>query len=292
MSWNSPRSTEQATTQFGYYDLLRKPIEIYLFIDPLCPECWSLEPLLKKLMLEYGRFFTIRPIISNPLASLNRERVNKEYLKQQWEKTGSLTGMCCDGDLWLEHPIQYPSTVSIAIKAAELQGKKAGKKYLRKIQECAFLNKRDISLEDNLIACAEDVKLDVAEFKKDLFSPSAKKALQCDLKLVKEMEVDYMPSLVFFNEAIDDEGLKLSGLYPYEVYVNVLTQLLQKDITPAEKPTVEDFVAYFQFIATKEVAVVYDWTVDQTVKELKKLQLKQLIQEIPVKHGSFWEYTP
>ncbi|CQR47994.1 hypothetical protein BN1058_02331 [Paraliobacillus sp. PM-2] len=291
MSWNVSGSSDHATAQFGYFDLLRKPIEIYLFINPLCPECWSLEPLLKKLVMEYGRFFTIRPILSNQLSTLNQEKFNKKELKKQWEKTSSLTGMCCDGDLWLEKPVHYPSILPIAIKAAELQGKKAGKKYLRKVQECAFLNKRDITTEENLIACADEAQLDVVEFKKDLYSNSAKKALQCDLKLVKEMEVDYFPSIVFFNQAGDDEGLKLSGIYPYEVYVKVLKEILQKEVKPVEKPSLEEFIAHFRFVATKEVAVVFDWSIEHAIKELKKLQLKQLVHEIPVKHGSFWEYA-
>ncbi|MFB1050094.1 ClpXP adapter SpxH family protein [Paraliobacillus sp. JSM ZJ581] len=290
MSWNPPGPSNHATAQLGYFDFLKKPIEIYLFIDPLCPECWSLEPLLKKLMLEYGRFFTIRPIMSSPLSTFNQERTNKEHLKKQWEKTSSLTGMCCDGDLWMEHPINYPSILPLAIKAAELQGKKAGKRYLRKIQECAFLNKRDISTEHNLIICAYEANLDIVEFKKDVYSTSAKKALQCDLKLVKEMEIDYTPSMVFFNQAIDDDGLKLSGVYPYEIYVKVLKQMLEKEVNPVKRPSLEDFIAHFGFVATKEVAVVYDWSIAQAIKELKKLQLKQIVHEIPVKHGSFWEY--
>ncbi|GAA5416630.1 UPF0413 protein GK0824 [Paraliobacillus ryukyuensis] len=291
MSWNLSGPSKQTTAQLSYFDFLQKPIEIYIFVDPLCPECWSLEPLLKKLMLEYGRFFTIRFIISNQTSMVDQENIKIERLRQQWEKTGHLSGMCCDGDLWLENPINFPTTVSIAIKAAELQGKKAGKKFLRKMQEYIFLNKCDMSIEDNLVNCAEEVKLDIEEFKKDLHSNSAKKALQCDIKLAKEMEVDYMPSIVFFNEAIDDEGLKLSGIYPYEVYVKVLKQMLDKEVKPAEKPGLEEFLAHFQFIATKEVAVVYDWSIERTVKELRKLQLKQIVQEVPVKHGSFWEYA-
>ncbi|WP_258871641.1 DsbA family protein, partial [Halobacillus trueperi] len=57
MSWKSLNSDSDTTgTASGFFDLLKRPIEIYVFIDPLCPECWSLEPFLKKLTIEYGRF--------------------------------------------------------------------------------------------------------------------------------------------------------------------------------------------------------------------------------------------
>jgi predicted DsbA family dithiol-disulfide isomerase len=42
----------------------KKPVEIYLFIDPICPECWALEPILKKLQIEYGRYFSIKHVLS------------------------------------------------------------------------------------------------------------------------------------------------------------------------------------------------------------------------------------
>lgn len=296
MSWNStgPSSNVkdlEVKKQFGYFDLLKKPVEIYLFVDPLCPECWSLEPIIKKLTLEYGRLFTIRPILSGQLASVNQDATERHnYLREIWERTASRTGMCCDGDLWLEDPITYPSIVSIAIKAAELQGKKAGKKFLRKTQEYAFLNKIDISKEKNLLACAEGAELDLDEFKKDLYSNSARKALQCDLKLANEMEVEYIPSIVFFNETENEEGLKLSGVYAYDIYVNVLQQMLQKELKASVKPSLEAFSAHFQFFATKEVAVVYDWSNEKALKEMKKLQLKQLVKQVPVKHGYFWKY--
>lgn len=295
MSWNSAGSPSrkqslQVNTKYGYFDLLKKPIEIYLFVDPLCPECWSLEPIIKKLTLEYGRLFTIRPILSGKLATINQDTMKHQYLKDSWEKTASRTGMCCDGDLWMEDPITYPSIVSIAIKAAELQGKKAGKKFLRKIQEYAFLNKMDISKEKNLTTCAEAAALDIDEFKKDLYSNSAKKALQCDLKLANEMEVEYIPSIVFFNETENEEGLKLPGVYSYDIYVKVLQQMLQNEVKPAKKPSLEEFSAHFQFFATKEVAVVYDWTNEKANNEMKKLQLKQLVEQVPVKHGYFWKY--
>ncbi len=295
MNWNSTGRTGQqeqnTTTTYSFIDLLKKPIEIYVFVDPLCPECWSLEPYLKKLTIEYGRFFTIRLVLTGQLTNLNKDKFDKpKKLKDIWEKTANRTGMSCDGDLWIENPIHYPWLSSLAIKAAELQGKKAGKKFLRKIQELVFLDKKDISNEDVLLECAQDVNLDVAEFKNDLYSASSRKALQCDVKITKEMDVEYIPAMVFFNESADDAGLKLSGMYPYEIYTKVLNQMLEREVLPAKKPTLTEFISYYDYVGTKEVAVVYDWTLEKAEKEMKKLQLKQIVEKVPVKFGYFWKY--
>ncbi|WP_319004420.1 ClpXP adapter SpxH family protein [Halobacillus litoralis] len=292
MSWKSLNSDNETNgTASGFFKLLKRPIEIYVFIDPLCPECWSLEPFLKKLTIEYGRFFTIRPIISGKLSSLQQNKIKKpENLKETWDKTGSRTGMCCDGDVWLENPVSSPLATALAVKAAELQGKKSGMRFLRKVQEYVFLEKQNISDEDVLIECAEKCRLDVHEFKKDLHSDAAQRALQCDLKLAHEMEVESTPTIVVFNESEEDAGLKITGLYSYEVYVKVLKEMLQKDPKPGVKPALEDFLHHYRFVANKEVAVVYDWTEQEAKREMKKLVLKQQVREIPVKHGAFWQY--
>lgn len=296
MSWNragltGPNKTN-TSEKYSYFDFIQKPIEIYVFVDPLCPECWSLEPYLKKLSIEYGRFFTIRPIISGHLNSLNKDKFDKpRKLKDIWEKTAKRTGMSCDGDLWIENPITSPWLASLGIKAAELQGKKAGRVFLRKIQESLFLKKQNISDEDVLIQCAKEAKVDVNEFMNDLYSPSTRKAFQCDLKLTMEMEVDYIPTIVFFNQVIEEHGIKISGLYPYDIYVRVLKQMMEKDPAPAEKPPLEDFLAFYEVVGNKEIAVVYDWSEQKTEKEMKKLQLKQKVKRIPVKYGAFWEYV-
>ncbi|HEX6594530.1 MAG TPA: ClpXP adapter SpxH family protein [Bacillota bacterium] len=295
MSWNhsgfnSSKDTN-TSSKYSFINYVKKPIEIYVFVDPLCPECWSLEPYLKKLWIEYGRLFTIRLILSTNLNPLQKKPFHQPpKLKDIWEKTAKRTGMSCDGDLWDKNPVFFPWITSLAIKAAELQGKRAGRTFLRKVQEAIFLRKENITDENILIQCAKDVQLDVQEFKNDLYSSSAKKALQCDFKLTMEMDVDFIPSIVFFNQEIEQEGIKVSGLYPYDIYVRVLTEVLQKEVNPAHKPPLKQFVAYYQVVASKEVAVVYDWSLSKADREMKKLQLKQVVKRIPAKHGSFWEY--
>lgn len=295
MSWNQTELTSSNHTNtsanYSYVDIVQKPIEIFVFIDPLCAECWSLEPYLKKLSVEYGRFFAIRQIVSGQLRALNTDSFDKpRKLKDMWERTAKRTGMSCDGDLWIENPVSYPWIASLAIKAAELQGKKAGMVFLRKLQENLFLKKQNISDGDVLLQCAKEAKLDVEEFERDLFSGSAKKAYQCDLKLTREMEVDYIPTIVFFNQVVEEEGIKISGLYPYEIYELVLKEMLQRTPIPSVKPPLETFLEYYEVVGTKEISVVYDWSLAKTEKEMKKLQFQQVVEKIPAKYGSFWKY--
>jgi predicted DsbA family dithiol-disulfide isomerase len=268
-----------------------KPLEIYVFIDPMCPECWALEPILKKLQIEYGKYFSIRHIVSGRLATLNlRKSTHSGNLATVWERTASRSGMSCDGDIWFENPISAPFTASTAIKAAELQGRRVGLKFLRKLQELLFLQKQNISDEAVLVQCAQSVGLDVDEFIKDLHSESAAKAFQCDLQITSEMEVEQIPTLVFFNENIEDEGMKVTGCYPYEVYVKIIKDLLGKEPTPSPPPSIEDFLYYFKFVATKEISVVYNMTITEVEMEMKKLLLKQKVELVPVKYGTFWRY--
>lgn len=267
-----------------------KPLEIYMFVDPLCPECWSLEPIIKKLSVEYGRYFSLKHVISGKLTALNRgKRQNYEQLVEQWEKTGSRSGMSCDGSVWYENPVSSPQLASIAIKAAELQGRKAGIRFLRKLQEKLFLEKKNVSDFEVLKECANQIGLDVVEFVTDIHSESAAKAFQCDVKITAEMDVEEIPTLVFFNENIEDEGIKVTGQYAFDVYEQILKEMVPYTLEPSPLPDLELFIKHYKLVATSEVAVVYNMTEQEVNKEMKKLQLKQIVEQVPAKHGAFWK---
>jgi predicted DsbA family dithiol-disulfide isomerase len=276
--------------RFSSYD--KKPLEIYMFIDPLCPECWALEPILKKLYIEYGQYFSLKHVLSGRITNLNvSKKKNYEVIADLWEKTASRSGMSCDGSLWLENPVASPYVASIAIKAAELQGRRAGIRFLRKLQEKLFINKQNISHFEVLKSCANNAGLDVEEFISDFHSESAAKAFQCDLKITTEMEVQEIPTLVFFNENAEDEGIKITGSYPYEVYVQILEEMLSEQPVKNQPPSMESFLKYFKVVASKEIAVVYNMTISQVEREMKKLLLLQKVEQLPAKYGTFWRYV-
>lgn len=280
------------TSKQQVYNNDKKPLEIYMFIDPICPECWALEPILKKLHIEYGRYFSIKHVLSGRIANLNvSKKKNYEVIAELWEKTASRSGMSCDGSLWLENPVASPYIASVAIKAAELQGRRAGIRFLRKVQEKLFIDKQNISNYEVLKSCAKSAGLDVEEFISDFHSDSSAKAFQCDLKITTEMEVQEIPTLVFFNENVEDEGIKITGSYPYEVYVQILEEMLSEQPVKNQPPPLETFLKYFKLVASKEIAVVYNMSISQVEREMKKLLLLQKVEQLPAKYGTFWRYV-
>lgn len=128
------------------------------------------------------------------------------------------------------------------------------------------------------------------EFISDIYSASAAKAFQCDLKISSEMEITEMPSLVFFNENIEDEGLKVTGLYSYRIYVQILSELLEGYPSPSEIPSLEIFLTKNPIIAVNDLALIYDKPVKQMEQQMKKLQLQQKVKKIRAKNGIFWKY--
>ncbi|KHF38828.1 ClpXP adapter SpxH family protein [Halalkalibacter okhensis] len=274
-----------------------KPIELYTFIDPLCADCWAFEPILKRLQVEYGNYFRIRTLVAGRLQAWNACKntskgliSKKQEIASIWEDIATKTGMSCDGDVWLESEWHSPYLASLAIKAAELQGQQAGTRFLRKMREALFLNKQNITKEQVLIECAHNACLDIAEFKHDLESKAATKALQHDIKTTNEMGVDVVPTFVFFNANVEDDGIKVTGNYPYKVYVQILEEMLGFKPEPAVALTLEEFLKRYEFVATIEVSVVFNLSAEEAEKQLKALVLQQKVEAVPVKYGLFWRY--
>lgn len=283
MSWQQPEllSMNHSNPSATYHDSdsVQKPVEIYLFLDPFSADCWSLQFYLRKLTLEYGRFFTVRVIVNSRFSLVNRQQVHAPFANHAEMVSESSE----------RYPVTHPLITSLAIKASELQGKRAGKEFLQKLQEKLFIERLNISELDVLFSCAEETKLDMQEFEKDIVSPSAKRAYQCDLRLTNEMDVDAMPTMVFFNQTVEEHGIKVSGLYPYEIYELVLSEILQYHPIPSTKPSLEELVSRSTIIGTREISIIYDWSETKTLSEMKKLQLKQLVEKVETDNEIYWK---
>ena len=248
-----------------------KPVELYIFIDPLDPEAYNIMSLIRKLHLQYGHYFTSRFVLSTELSSLNCI-------------TNRLKGCWSGAELDIVHPV----LPSIAIKAAELQGKRAGTRYLMKLQQHALLNNSNVNSHAVLMQIAKEAQLDMTEFEADFGSKEAARAFQCDLYITREMEVNEVPSIVFFNECIEEEGLSVSGTYDYSVYKHILEELIGERLVEQPLPPLEQLFEHYDLLSTEEVAEIYSQPIYIVERELKKCMLQQKMERIPSEHTMFW----
>lgn len=295
MSWEQTKvksfSQESTSANDQTISFNHKLIEIYYYIDPLCSKSWSLEPYLKKLSLQYGHYFTIRPIITTHMTVTNKTYLNPMNLNYSNQRNNH---QLRDKQLMqkennFNHTLS-PWTIALAIKAAEFQGKSAGRLFLRKVQQALFLKDTHFSDVSFLLRCARLAHLDMDEFKKDLNSKMAKKALQCDLNLAHEMNVQYAPTIVFFNSLLDEEGIKVSGLHSYHIYTHVLIKILKEQPIPDDLPPLEKFIATSEVVTADEISIIYDWPLKKAENELKKLKLRRIVEKKDNQLCAFWSH--
>lgn len=268
----------------------KQSIEVYAFINPLCSQSWGMEPILKRLQLEYGKHISIKHILSGNFTSASAFQQLRSY--QPLSRVSSETSAACCEQNVSYHYESIPRNASLAIKAAELQGKKRGIRFLRKLQQYHFIKNKDLSNMDVLVECAEAVQLDVDEFLSDISSHMAEKALQCDIKVAEEMDVQEVPSLVFFNEKTEDEGIKVSGIYSYDIYKNILKELMPSLPEAAPLPAIESFIRFYQVTTSKEISAVYNLNIRAVDREMKNLTKKGIVQKILTDQKVFWKYKP
>lgn len=247
----------------------KKPLELYVFVSPLCPNSWKLQSVIRKLQIEYGTYFTVRTVLATKLTALNSPGQEKE------KKTVDLS---------------HPVLASVAVKAAELQGKRAGTRFFHSLQEHLFLKARNIASYSILLEVAEEACLDLEEFQQDFHSAQASKAFQCDLQITREMDVDVVPSVVFFNENIEDEGVNVSGLYKYDIYEAVLKEMLGKEKPRRQDPPpIDELFKKYQTLATREIASIYNIPEQLAERELKKHLLQQKLTCVNHPEGTLWK---
>ena len=274
-----------------FFKPLERPLEIYLFIDPTCSICFELDSIIKRLKLEYGHYFTLKHVFSKrPVRIQTKHKAQNHYYHSSLSAT-SRAGISCDENIWIRNPESSLYITPIAIKAAEFQGKKAGYRFFKKIQEALFLDQECVSNRQTLLSCARKADIDCEEFLRDIQSESAIKAFQCDLKISSEMDITDLPSLVFFNQKMEDGGIKVSGTYPYEVFVQILEEMLGFPPKVQSLPSLEDCIKDFQIINTEEIAFIYQMEKQEVEREMKKLLLKRTVEKVSSSNTTYWRFA-
>ncbi len=270
---------------------IQEPLKIIYFTDPICSTCWIIQPILRKLKLEYGDYLEIDYRMGGLLPSW--KDYDKGTIKtaldaaKHWEEVNAAQYMFLDGDIWIEDPLDSSYPPSIAFKAAQLQDSDKAITFLRRLKELVFLEKKNITKWEIIESAALSSGLDTALLKKDIKS-SGLKLFEADLELSKEMGINIFPTFFFLENAVIKKTIK--GYQPYEKFEEIILQILPNAKKNSKLIDPELIFSMFHNMTAEEYAFVTGTPIEATRIILQHLYKQRKIDKYDSKYGEVWMF--
>jgi 2-polyprenyl-6-methoxyphenol hydroxylase-like FAD-dependent oxidoreductase/predicted DsbA family dithiol-disulfide isomerase len=267
----------------------KKPLQVLYFTDPVCSTCWIIQPLLRKLHLEYNEYLDIKYCMGGLLPSW--EGYNKGQIKQpsdaarHWEDVCRQHEIPLDGDVWLEDPLPSSYPPSIAFKAAQMQDTDKAVLFLRRIKEMLFLEKKNIIKWEYLERAAFETGLDSARLKRD-FDGRAQELFKADLELASDLGIKVFPTLIFSDGK--EQLARLAGYHAYERFENIILKLLPGAVKVPIIPNPYKLFSTFFSMTDKEYSVLSDISPEEAKRQLTSLFEEGVIEKHVSKNGTIW----
>ncbi len=271
---------------------INKPLKILYFTDPICSTCWLIQPILRKLKLEYDDYIDVDYRMGGLLPSW--KEYNKGLIKEpsdaakHWEDVSSFYKTPLDGDIWFEDPLDSSYPPSIAFKAAQLQNKDKAILFLRRIKEMVFLEKKNITNKKFIENAALSCGLDSAVLLKDI-QTKALDLFKEDLELANIYGITSFPTLFFSKDS--DKKITLKGLQSYEKFEEIIKEF----IPDVKKKKVDiDPLSLFKLynnMTENEFSFLTDVDIETAQRTLYNLHSKGEIKKSENKNGYVWKYV-
>src|SRR5437667_10199286 len=265
----------------------QEKIRVIYFTDPICSSCWTVEPQLRKLLVEYGDNIALEYHMGGLLPSWNMFTSGPSSkpadVVHHWAELGARSEMPIDGEVWRADPLSSSYPPCRAYKAAELQGKENASRFLRRIREMVMLENKNIARLEHLEQAAADSGLDPARLVDD-YNSRSQQLFQKDLELRAQYGVRGFPAVFFVKCA---SKILVYGSKPYENYEAAIRELAPS----AEKKQAlagEDLFDRYATRTTKEYSVITGVSMQEAEHILTALEQKGAIQKRPVKNGVLW----
>lgn len=265
-------------------------IEVLYFTDPICSTCWTIQPLLRKLKLEYGSYLNIKYCMGGMLPSWGeypKGKVNNPTeVAKHWDEVCAIHEMPIDGDLWIEDPMNSSYPPSIAFKAAQMQDNDLAPLFLRRINEMVFVEKKNIIKWEFLEKAALEVGLDSARLLRD-FEGRAKELFKEDLNTGKTHGVTSFPTLIFSDAT--NEHVTVKGHQTYDHFVDIiLTRLPHAKKTDIDTDP-KNLFSHFPTMADKEFAYLSNISMEAAAVKLEELFDQGFLKKMESKNGILWK---
>ena len=272
-------------------EIKHKPVKLLYFTDPICSSCWGIEPQLRKLKQEYGHYFDIEYRMGGLLKNWSeyggRDVNGPASVAQHWEEASVHYQMPINGDVWKEDPLHSSYPPAVGFKAAQLQDRQKANRFLRRIKEMVFLEKKNITKLEHLKSAAKDVGLNTVQFELD-YQQEATAMFEEDLAMARAWNVRGFPTIFFIDE--EDNRFKVYGSKPYSVYEQALLKLLTGEIVKEPATSYETIFNSYDTVPLKEFAIFYDIELEEAESILTGLKKENIVEQTVTRAGSIWKW--
>lgn len=285
---------DSALYEDSFKGLEKYKVNILYYTDPLCCACWAMEPVLRKLVEEYGEHFNLILKMGGLLEDWNyvenSDFSKPEELESHWREVGDMYGMPISGAVWRNDPLHSSYPPSLAYIAARKQGPDLANVFFRKLREALFIYDVNISLEENLLEIASLSGLDESRFLSDFRSPKTKESLHLEISESRAMGINFFPTLVFLGD--DDQSHTISGVRPYETYVFLLKEIM--GYLPEKKRlsySLYELFERYELLSLREISCLTDLSMQKITSELGDLVVRKAIEPVKVHSSFYWKKT-
>ena len=186
---------------------------LYLIVDPMCSWCWGFSSVWHALREELPSSVQIIDLMGGLAQDTDQpmDESTRQYVQNAWRTVASRTSALFNFEFWETcKPRRTTYPACRAVIAAGLQDRCARSTMYEAIQRGYFLEARNPSDTDTLIAIAHQIGIDSGQFARDLEAPQTQKTFAGELATVRTFGVTGFPTVIWRCE--EDEGNSRYGL--------------------------------------------------------------------------------
>ncbi|HWV68313.1 DsbA family protein [Chitinophaga sp.] len=211
-------------------------LDAVYYTDPLCCWSWAFEPVIQRLLNEYGEQLSVRYCMGGMLSGWDNYHDTLHAVSRPiqmgpvWMQARQLSGCELNDTIWFTDPPASSYPACVAVKCAALQSEQLAAQYLLKLRMAVMLQAKNIAKKEVLIAAAgelasENSLFDLNKFTQQLTSQQVINAFRADMQEAKYRGIRRFPSLLL-QVRNTKKSLLLTGNRPFEAVASCITQLV------------------------------------------------------------------
>ncbi|MES0372116.1 MAG: DsbA family protein [Mariprofundaceae bacterium] len=175
-------------------------MKLYYVHDPMCSWCWAFHPVWQEIQSKLSVDIAVEYLLGGlaPDSETSMSPVTQREIQAHWKTIRKqVPGIMFNFDFWkLNTPRRSTYPACRAVIAAKRQDPLIESAMIHAIQTAYYLEARNPSDSDVLIACAKNVGLDSEQFEADFLATATQTQLMNEIRQAQRMQVFSFPSLV------------------------------------------------------------------------------------------------